>query len=161
MKRRSDVVRFDSVMKEMAPPDDNAVEWQRFRESCQELLREKDELKKGYLRRIAQIKRELEVLSRKMPRGVPRKVVKILRSRPPHALNRGDLTIRLKKILARGRNTIPGIIEELTRDGYVFAEGRNPKKIVRGSLSSKSWCRHSGKYYRLAAVEAKKLKAAA
>ena len=34
------------------------------------------------------------------------------------------------------------------------------KKIVRGTLSSKSWCYHAGKFYHLAAAEARKFKAA-
>ena len=54
-----------------------------------------------------------------------------------------------------------GLIAELRREGYVFAKGRDPKKIVRGTLSGKSWCYHAGKFYHLAAAEARKLKTAA
>jgi hypothetical protein len=158
MKRKSDVVRFDSVMKKIAPSDDTTAALQHFAKKGHDLLREKDKLQEELL----QIKEDLKALE--IPSGVPpgpaKKLVKMLR-RAPHAPNRGDLTIRLKKILARGRNTVLGLIAELRRESYVFAKGRDPKKIVRGTLSGKSWCYHAGKFYYLAAAEARKLKTAA
>ena len=120
MKRKSDVVRFDSVMKKIAPSDDTTAALQHFAKKGHDLLREKDKLQEELL----QIKEDLKALEIPMEflRDPPRSLSKTL-ARAPHAPNRGDLTIRLKKILAKRPEYRASAHRKTQTGGLCFCKG--------------------------------------